>query len=344
MSEEIPGFDVRAAIAGELVVHSLDDLMNGVTIEEDEYEVGEDFTAQNSFLNIDEIRKLPVPECFEELRQTMAALDDDGFVLKELMKDGVGPTISKNAKVAVHYQMFFEGSTESFDSTFLRKRTQVFDLELGNYLPAMEIALTSMKVQETSRFIFSWKLAYGEHGAPPRIPGKKDILTIIQLVKVLDYKIPEVQSEHPEKLLGVDFKKSIQPALDMLQLGKEYYKRKYLSQSVNMFRDALKYLGRITVSNDLEEDELETLKMRLNVNAAGVCNYGRKPEQAVLYSQEALRYDTNNRMALIHLGKAHASLTNYGFAEKSFRKCLRLCPNDDLALKELNLLLNKKKK
>jgi FKBP-type peptidyl-prolyl cis-trans isomerase FkpA len=102
-----------------------------------------------------------------------------GFVLQEITP-GKGASPKPTDKVKVHYRgTLIDGTV--FDSSI--DRGQPVELPLNGVIPCWGQALPMMKVGGKSRLICPPELAYGDHGAPPKIkPGS----TLVFEVELLD--------------------------------------------------------------------------------------------------------------------------------------------------------------
>jgi FKBP-type peptidyl-prolyl cis-trans isomerase len=92
------------------------------------------------------------------------------------------PTIGD--EVIVHYEGRLLDGT-AFDSSYRKGIPFVFRLGTGAAIPGWDEAFRSMKKGEKRTLIIPHWLAYGEKGAPPKIPGKA---TLIFEVELLDWR------------------------------------------------------------------------------------------------------------------------------------------------------------
>ena len=73
---------------------------------------------------------------------------------------------------SVHYSSYVEGHDEPTDSTRLRNRPHAFILGEGVNIAAIDLAVSTMKKKEKSRFLADYNFCYGIMGVPPRVPKK----------------------------------------------------------------------------------------------------------------------------------------------------------------------------
>lgn len=93
----------------------------------------------------------------------------NSILLFQIISEGTGPVVSQQSRVTVDYSFYKEHDEESFDSTYLRGKPDKLRLGLGEMIPGLEVAIRSMKKNESSRFLIKWEVAFGKQGCPPRI-------------------------------------------------------------------------------------------------------------------------------------------------------------------------------
>lgn len=90
--------------------------------------------------------------------------------LLQVLREGIGEVISKDAVVRIHYDGFFEFNEVPFDSTTLRGKSFEFALGSG-FIPGLDLGVATMKKREKSEFMLQPSVAWGKVGCPPRIPA-----------------------------------------------------------------------------------------------------------------------------------------------------------------------------
>ncbi|XP_074096139.1 FK506-binding protein 59kD isoform X1 [Cotesia typhae] len=110
--------------------------------------------------------------------------NNDGGVLKEILKEGVGEEVpAPGSKVKVHYTGTLLDGTK-FDSSKDRGEPFEFDLGEGRVIKAWDIGVATMKKGEVAMLTCDAKYAYGKAGSPPTIPPDA---TLKFEVEVLDW-------------------------------------------------------------------------------------------------------------------------------------------------------------
>jgi len=107
---------------------------------------------------------------------------DSGLVLIH-QTEGEGPAPGPVDRVSVHYEGTFPDG-KVFDSS--RQRGEPATFSVNAIIPCWTEALQKMKVGARARVICPPAIAYGERGAPPRIPPGATLVFEIDLLKILE--------------------------------------------------------------------------------------------------------------------------------------------------------------
>ncbi|MEO0413590.1 MAG: FKBP-type peptidyl-prolyl cis-trans isomerase [Verrucomicrobiota bacterium] len=99
-----------------------------------------------------------------------------------VLREGTGRRPTRYNSVEVHYQGFLPDGT-IFDSSYARGRPMV--LTMDKVIAAWREGLPLMKEGAKYRFVVPPHLAYGEHGAPPKIGPNQTLMFDIELLTVL---------------------------------------------------------------------------------------------------------------------------------------------------------------
>lgn len=104
-----------------------------------------------------------------------------GIVIRTV-KPADGPSPSAKDKVKVHYEGRLVDGTV-FDSSIRRNEPATFGLD--QVVPCWTEALQKMNVGGSARVVCPSDEAYGDRGAPPRIPGGATLVFDIQLLDIV---------------------------------------------------------------------------------------------------------------------------------------------------------------
>jgi FKBP-type peptidyl-prolyl cis-trans isomerase len=102
-----------------------------------------------------------------------------GVVIEDLTV-GQGAECGANATVKVHYTGTLL-SGKVFDSSV---GGRPIEFPLRDLIEGWKHGIPGMKVGGKRKLTIPWKMAYGEHGAPPDIPPRADLIFEIELLGV----------------------------------------------------------------------------------------------------------------------------------------------------------------
>lgn len=104
-----------------------------------------------------------------------------GLIITEI-EPGAGDSPTEESAVRIHYTGFLRDGTV-FAST--REQGEPKETTLGEAIPCWAEGLSQMKEGGTSRLVCPAETAYGENGAPPRVPASAAIAFEMQLVEIV---------------------------------------------------------------------------------------------------------------------------------------------------------------
>jgi FKBP-type peptidyl-prolyl cis-trans isomerase FkpA len=114
------------------------------------------------------------------VKENSATKTESGLAYK-VIKEGTGATPSAEDVVEVHYHGTLTDGTV-FDSSVERGKTISFPL--NRVIKGWTEGLQTMKEGGKTKFVIPADLAYGEAGAPPKIPGGATLVFEVELFKV----------------------------------------------------------------------------------------------------------------------------------------------------------------
>ncbi len=102
---------------------------------------------------------------------------------------GKGPEVKNGDTISVHYTGTLKDGSK-FDSS--RDRNTPFEFQVGGrVIDGWNKGVIGMKAGGKRKLVIPWQMAYGEAGAPPKIPPRSDLLFDIELLKILPPKPPQ---------------------------------------------------------------------------------------------------------------------------------------------------------
>lgn len=103
-----------------------------------------------------------------------------GLIIKHL-KPGTGASPQPTDTVSVHYKGTLTDGTE-FDSSY--KRNAPAEFPLNGVIPCWTEGVGKMKVGGKAKLTCPFKIAYGEQGRPPTIPGGATLVFEVELLSI----------------------------------------------------------------------------------------------------------------------------------------------------------------
>lgn len=255
---------------------------------------------------------------FEKLKKKMKDItpDGQGGVWKMVVNEGTGPVIPQENRAEVHYNSYLEYNDEPMDSTRLRNETKKFILGRGDVIEGMELAVSTMKKGELSKFLISPDLAFGRQGCGQRIPPNAEILMEIELVSFASKPSPEDVEEAFKKV-----------RIDKEEGNRLFKQREYHKAEVKYCK-AQKFLNSVRLRDEEDEKEMERLMLKLCLNIALTSLKLGKGSHVISQSRRALDISPNNDKALYRLAKGYRLVKEFDKAEYFLGVASKHCPND----------------
>lgn len=104
-------------------------------------------------------------------------------LIKEDLTVGTGAEAKDGDKVKVNYTGRLLKTNFMFD-TSVGKKPLEFQIGKGGVIKGWDIGVAGMKVGGKRKLTIPSKLAYGDSGSPPKIPGKATLVFDIELLSV----------------------------------------------------------------------------------------------------------------------------------------------------------------
>ncbi|MEJ1272639.1 FK506 binding protein 6 [Cricetulus griseus] len=262
----------------------------------------------------------PVPEAcaslslqspYERLSQRMLDISGDRGVLKDIIREGAGDTVTPDASVLVKYSGYLEHMDKPFDSNCFRKTPRLMKLGEDITLWGMELGLLSMRRGELARFLFKPTYAYGTLGCPPLIPPNATVLFEIELIDFLDSaesdKFCALTAEQQEQF---PLEKVLKVAATEREFGNYLFRQNRFCDAKVRYKRALLLLHR-RLAICKEQHLVEPAELLVLLNLSFVYLKLDRPAMALRYGEQALLIDQRNAKALFRCGQACLLLTEY---------------------------------
>jgi len=282
-------------------------------------------------------------EPFETLATKMENLTEDGGVKKRMKKPGGGEAVMDGALVHIHYNGYLEHHDEPFDSTRLRNKKTVVQLDKGHLIPGLEIGIKSMKMNEVSCFLITHPYAFGDMGCPPRVPPQSMVFFEVELIHFHDEaKIAEFDNLPPEEMKKYHY---VYPAAEeRWKEGKAQYAAGRLRAALKTFTLAYVDLEACHMETEEEQKNQQTLVFTLLKNIGVVAMKLKLYHKTIKHIDKALKCQRsvmtqNDRVKCFYLiGKANRLIGELKMSQFYLEKAFKGKPNDKQIQEELDEL------
>ncbi|XP_067685280.1 inactive peptidyl-prolyl cis-trans isomerase FKBP6-like [Haliotis asinina] len=317
--------------------------------ENQEQDESRDLQLDNDYFDPEDVLQnvFPMEECdsdesepfFVRMARNMLDVTGDGGVMKKILTPGVGSEIDPDALVRVHYNAYLEDAIEPFDSSRLRKTIKKFRLNKGEVFTGFNVAVSSMKKGELSRFLIKPEYAFGAMGCPPRIPADATLMYEIQLLSFVEKEgVDDYYSMTDEERRQLPFSKLRQVAHSEKQEGNEYYHCNNFRKAVGKYQLAVRIMEDAHLKDYKEQQEQRKLLLKLYLNLALCCEKMGEVRRALHNCASAYRLDPKNAKVLYHYGKSYRMDKNFKMARQFLERAQKLQPNDSKLNKEIQEL------
>lgn len=286
-------------------------------------------------------------EPFEKMALKMEDISGDGGVLKMEVSPGIGSDIPSGSVITFHYSAFLEYGDEPFDSTILRKKPERRTLDGLDLLPGLNIALKTMRKNETSRFLIKPYYAFGKLGCPPRVPGNETILYEIHVISFVDTVAADMYEEQDQQC--ATFQEKLEGAKGYHRKGNDLYHEGNLNEAKKAYIRAAWIMEDTKLKNQEEERQWGSVLIKVRSNLAQVFLDLKEPAKACTQCKIGLGIrgvdaDDIRSKLLYRYGKAKMMLCDFSGALKELKRAQRLRPHNLDISEALETLLIKKER
>ncbi|XP_050685537.1 inactive peptidyl-prolyl cis-trans isomerase shutdown-like isoform X1 [Leptidea sinapis] len=272
---------------------------------------------------------------FAILDKQMTAIDSNGYVKKKIISEGGGYELNDGCTVSFAFTGYWENEPEPFD---VRKpsKPMVVDLKDNGLLPGLLIAIKSMLVGETSLFLLSHQLMYGDLGVPPRIKPKAKCAFYINLIKcILTPAEGNLDLSEPNSFARVSKEVKL-----LYASGITLHKSNNYMAAIKLFKKGVHMLHSCRLANEEEEKFQRQLLIKLYTNLSICYNIAKLPLKTCTMCNELNRLDSlwNKSKVLFQNAKALRMIGQFDEAEKKLKRAMKLSPNNEELTNELAVL------
>ncbi|XP_060536324.1 peptidyl-prolyl cis-trans isomerase FKBP8 [Cylas formicarius] len=262
-----------------------------------------------------------------------------GVIMKKIIFEGIPDSRpERTARCVINYECRLQDG-------IVVESVQDFELRLGecDVVQGLDVAIGLMNLKEKCTLRIEPRLAFGEKGLHPNIPGN----TIV----CYDVELTAIEPEDDIELLTVADRRAI--GNKKRERGNWWYQRGDNTQAIQCYRRALDYLdevesGTMCESKDVPsnsyqptDSELQALledRLKVSNNMASAQIKMELYDQALLSLQTVLRCQPNNVKALFRKAKIQIVKNDLQAALKCLEKARSLEPEDGLIAKEINIV------
>lgn len=320
-----------------------DFLGEGATFEIDttEEDTPYDYSNEMDFNNFpgSEDHLIPLDTPFSDLKLKMDNVVEDVWkkVYKETSKNAISVDLSKH-RVTYHRNLYMEEDSHPFDSTWLNGKPHIINPhETEQYLEGILDALSTMKENEQSYFVISYRKMFKEKGCEPRVLPCSDIFCDLKVLK-----LEEIGDQYNiDQLQDPTLQKSFQEAKEIYNDGrlraKSLFQNKKTESAIKIYEKIVQMLDFCKTENNDEIRERKEMMIQNFTNLALCYNLRDNPNKAisVIHQIEALTDIKKNSKILFIKGKALRLLGEYDQAAAALIQAYRLNPLNEIIGKEL---------
>ncbi|XP_053474158.1 inactive peptidyl-prolyl cis-trans isomerase FKBP6 [Ictalurus furcatus] len=268
------------------------------------------------FMDQEERHQLGLNTPFQRLARHMQDILGNGGIRKEVVREGEGPLVPRDASVSVHFSGFLEYADQPFESTRGSKFPKMMKLGKDVTLWGLDISLRTMRRGEFSRFLLQPRYAYGELGCPPIIPPGATVLYEVQVFDYLDSaKVDEFFALSLEEQNLVPLSKLLSVVETERSFGNHCFNKSYYEDAKDRYKQAMMLLRNREPVDEEERKRVEEASLPFLLNLSLTYLRLEKPRKALQFGQSALEISPRNTKALFRCGQACFEMNDYEKAQ-----------------------------
>uniref|UniRef100_A0AAY4EDU4 peptidylprolyl isomerase n=1 Tax=Denticeps clupeoides TaxID=299321 RepID=A0AAY4EDU4_9TELE len=241
---------------------------------------------------------------FRRLAAQMQDVLGDGGVLKEVVREGEGPTVPMDASVSVHLSAFLEYSEQPFQTTRHLKEPRMMKLGRDVSLPGLELGLLTMKKGEFSRFLLLPSYAYGDLGCPPTIPPRATVLFEVHILDFLDSaQVDEFFALTPEEQNAVPLAAVLSVVNAERTFGNHCFRQGRYEDAKDRYKQAITLLQNRDAKDEEERQMVRAVRLPVLLNLSLTYLRLERPTKSLQIGQKALKVDPSSTKALFRCGQ-----------------------------------------
>lgn len=250
--------------------------------------------------------------------------------------------VTDNSTIAYHSVMYLDKCGDPFDSSILRDRPFLSRLNGDLIVPGLRFSLTTMCVGEQAIIILDPKVAFGELGCPPRVPGNCEILYQVHIMRLYEEgSIGDFLTLSNEDQAGYPFERLMEMADSERKSGNSYFKEQRKKEAGIRYKRAIQVLESRPCLDEDQDRRVKEILLKLYCNVSNTSMACKRPYAAMTFARKALDIDKDCVKALYFYGKAKVDTGDWDDAAKYLRRADALKPESPDIIRELQRLNNR---
>ncbi|KAG9510627.1 Inactive peptidyl-prolyl cis-trans isomerase FKBP6 [Fragariocoptes setiger] len=253
----------------------------------------------------------------------------DGHVYKKLVSPGGTEVITQESAVIYDCACWCEGQKEPYDSTWLRRKAFLTDLNAGEVITGLQQLLLTMRKGEFCEGLISPEYGFGKGGVPPRIPKNATIFCVISVIRVYrdGFHVRQLLNFH-QSSDDNNFKTCFKICDQARTAGNYYLSKDRCRLALARYKSAIDLLEGLTFKDEDQEKTANGLLRKLYTNCANACVKLKKPRQALSFCKLALDLDEKCLKTLWLYARAWEIRNDFDRALIYVRRALRIAGKD----------------
>ncbi|TSL34525.1 Inactive peptidyl-prolyl cis-trans isomerase FKBP6 [Bagarius yarrelli] len=269
------------------------------------------------FLDPEDRNRVGIQTPFQRLALQMQDILGDGGILKDVLREGEGPLVPRDASISIHFSGFLEYSDQPFESTRSYKFPKMMKLGKDMTVWGLDLGLRTMRRGEFARFLIQPSYAYGEMGCPPLIPPLASVLYEVQVFDYLDSaQVDEFFALSPEEQNLAPLSTLLNVVNTERSFGNRCFNQSRYDDAKYRYKQAMTLLRNRKPEDEEERRHVEEASLPFLLNLSLAYFRLERPHKALKFGQRALQISPGNTKALFRCGQACLEMNEYEKAQE----------------------------
>ena len=196
-----------------------------------------------------------------------------------------------------------------------------------------------MRKREKAEMLIDYPYGFGEHGCPPRVPAKAQIIAKVELIDYTEESQADsiLSLDTEERKAKFSFEELEKIAELEISNGNHSFQEKEFSLALKCYERGRRLLEGINLANEDQETRCNKMLQKIFLNLALAAIKLERPKKACIACREALNIEESAK-AFYRFGVAKRQLGDYQAAKDLLLKAQRREPQSLSISKELMVL------